>query len=155
MRTNQEMFAELDEFIASVNYDSRELIAILHKAQEIFGYLPMVVQSHIASKINVNVSKVYGVVTFYSFFTMEPKGEYIINICLGTACFVRGAQPILEKFEDLLEIKNGQTTKDGKFTISSLRCVGACALAPVVQINGKTYGNVKLEDVPKILAEYQ
>ncbi|MBQ8206720.1 MAG: NAD(P)H-dependent oxidoreductase subunit E [Bacilli bacterium] len=155
MRTNQEMFAELDEFIASVNYDSRELIAILHKAQEIFGYLPMVVQSHIASKINVNVSKVYGVVTFYSFFTMEPKGEYIINICLGTACFVRGAQPILEKFEELLEIKNGQTTKDGKFTITSLRCVGACALAPVVQINGKTYGNVKLEDVPKILAEYQ
>ena len=155
MRTNQEMFAELDKFIASVNYDSRELIAILHKAQEIFGYLPMVVQSHIASKINVNVSKVYGVVTFYSFFTMEPKGEYIINICLGTACFVRGAQPILEKFEELLEIKNGQTTKDGKFTITSLRCVGACALAPVVQINGKTYGNVKLEDVPKILAEYQ
>lgn len=155
MRTNQEMFAELDEFIASVNYDSRELIAILHKAQEIFGYLPMVVQSHIASKINVNVSKVYGVVTFYSFFTMEPKGEYIINICLGTACFVRGAQPILEKFEELLDIKNGQTTKDGKFTITSLRCVGACALAPVVQINGKTYGNVKLEDVPKILAEYQ
>ena len=155
MRTNQEMFAELDEFIASVNYDSRELIAILHKAQEIFGYLPMVVLSHIASKINVNVSKVYGVVTFYSFFTMEPKGEYIINICLGTACFVRGAQPILEKFEELLEIKNGQTTKDGKFTITSLRCVGACALAPVVQINGKTYGNVKLEDVPKILAEYQ
>ena len=155
MRTNQEMFAELDEFIASVNYDSRELIAILHKAQEIFGYLPMVVQSHIASKINVNVSKVYGVVTFYSFFTMEPKGEYIINICLGTACFVRGEQPILEKFEELLEIKNGQTTKDGKFTITSLRCVGACALAPVVQINGKTYGNVKLEDVPKILAEYQ
>ena len=155
MRTNQEMFAELDEFIASVNYDSRELIAILHKAQEIFGYLPMVVQSHIASKINVNVSKVYGVVTFFSFFTMEPKGEYIINICLGTACFVRGAQPILEKFEELLEIKNGQTTKDGKFTITSLRCVGACALAPVVQINGKTYGNVKLEDVPKILAEYQ
>ena len=155
MRTNQEMFAELDEFIASVNYDSKELIAILHKAQEIFGYLPMVVQSHIANKINVNVSKVYGVVTFYSFFTMEPKGEYIINICLGTACFVRGAQPILEKFEELLEIKNGQTTKDGKFTITSLRCVGACALAPVVQINGKTYGNVKLEDVPKILAEYQ
>ena len=86
---------------------------------------------------------------------MEPKGEYVINICLGTACFVRGAQPILEKFEELLEIKNGQTTKDGKFTITSLRCVGACALAPVVQINGKTYGNVKLEDVPKILAEYR
>lgn len=155
MRTNQEMFAELDEFIESINNDPKELIAILHKAQGIFGYLPMIVQTHIANKLNINVSKVYGVVTFYSFFTMEPKGEYVINICLGTACFVRGAQPILEKFEELLEIKNGQTTKDGKFTITSLRCVGACALAPVVQINGKTYGNVKLEDVPKILAEYR
>ncbi len=155
MRTNQEMFLELDEFIESLNNDPKELIAILHKAQGIFGYLPMVVQSHIANKLGINVSKVYGVVTFYSFFTMEPKGEYIINICLGTACFVRGAQPILEKFEELLEIKNGQTTKDGKFTITSLRCVGACALAPVVQINGKTYGNVKLEDVKKILDEYR
>ena len=155
MKTNKEMFAELEEFIASVNYDSKELIAILHKAQGIFGYLPMVVQTFIANKLNINVSKVYGVVTFYSFFTMVPKGEYVINICLGTACFVRGAQQILEKFEELLEIKNGETTKDGKFTITSLRCVGACALAPVVQINGKTYGNVKQDEVAKILAEYQ
>ena len=155
MRTNAEMFKELDEFIESLNCDSSELIAILHKAQEIFGYLPMVVQTHIANKIKVNVAKVYGVVTFYSFFTMEPKGEYVINICLGTACFVRGAQQVLEKFEELLNIKNGQTPSDGKFTITSLRCVGACALAPVVQINGKTYGNVKIEEVAKILANYQ
>lgn len=155
MRTNAEMFAELDEFIESLNCDDRELIAILHKAQGIFGYLPMVVQSHIAKKLNINVSRVYGVVTFYSFFTMVPKGEYVINVCLGTACFVRGAQPVLEKFEELLGIKNGETTSDGKFTITSLRCVGACALAPVVQINGKTYGNVKLEEVAKILAEYK
>lgn len=155
MRTNAEMFAELDEFIESLNCDDRELIAILHKAQGIFGYLPMVVQSHIAKKLNINVSRVYGVVTFYSFFTMVPKGEYVINVCLGTACFVRGAQPVLEKFEELLGIKNGETTSDGKFTITSLRCVGACALAPVVQINGKTYGNVKLDEVAKILAEYK
>lgn len=155
MRTNAEMFAELDEFIESVNNDDKELIAILHKAQGIFGYLPMVVQTHIAKKLNINVSRVYGVVTFYSFFTMVPKGEYVINICLGTACFVRGAQPVLEKFEELLGIKNGETTSDGKFTITSLRCVGACALAPVVQINGKTYGNVKLDEVAKILAEYK
>lgn len=155
MRTNAEMFAELDEFIESLNCDDRELIAILHKAQGIFGYLPIVVQSHIAKKLNINVSRVYGVVTFYSFFTMVPKGEYVINVCLGTACFVRGAQPVLEKFEELLGIKNGETTSDGKFTITSLRCVGACALAPVVQINGKTYGNVKLDEVAKILAEYK
>ena len=153
MRTNQEMFAELDEFIESVNNDSRELIAILHKAQEIFGYLPMLVQTHIANKINVNVSKVYGVVTFYSFFTMEPKGEYIINICLGTACFVRGAQPILEKFEELLDIKNGQTTKDGKFTITSLRCVGACGLAPVFTVNGEVYGKATVQKLDQVLEE--
>ena len=97
MRTNQEMFAELDEFIESINNDPKELIAILHKAQGIFGYLPMIVQTHIANKLNINVSKVYGVVTFYSFFTMEPKGEYVINICLGTACFVRGAGKLLDK----------------------------------------------------------
>ena len=155
MKTNAEMFKELDEFIDSLDCNPAELIAILHKAQEIFGYLPMVVQTHIANKINVNVAKVYGVVTFYSFFTMEPKGEYVINICLGTACFVRGAQQVLEKFEELLSIKNGQTTSDGKFTITSLRCVGACALAPVVQINGKTYGNVKIEVEALILAEYK
>ncbi len=155
MRTNAEMFAELDEFIDSLKCDEKELIAILHRAQGIFGYLPMVVQTHIAKKLNINVSKVYGVVTFYSFFTMVPKGENVINVCLGTACFVRGAQPVLEKFEELLKIKNGETTEDGKFTITSLRCVGACALAPVVQVNGKTYGHVSVDDVAKILAEYQ
>ena len=106
MRTNEEMFKELDEFIESVNCDSAELIAILHKAQEIFGYLPMVVQCHIANKINVNVAKVYGVVTFYSYFTMEPKGEYVISVCMGTACFVRGSGKILERIEEILQIKN-------------------------------------------------
>ena len=155
MELDNKKYQELAKYIEELDYKPTELIAILHRAQGIFGYLPMVVQSFIAKKLNINVSKVYGVVTFYSFFTMVPKGEYVINICLGTACFVRGAQPILEKFEELLGIKNGQTTEDGKFTITSLRCVGACALAPVVQINGKTYGNVKLEEVAKILAEYK
>ena len=154
MKTNAEMFKELDEFIESVNCDSAELIAILHKAQEIFGYLPMVVQCHIANKINVNVAKVYGVVTFYSYFTMEPKGEYVISVCMGTACFVRGSGKILERIEEILQIKNGETTPDGKFTITTLRCVGACGLAPVVQINDKTYGNITPEDVEAILASY-
>lgn len=155
MRTNEEMFAELDEFIESLHNDPEELIAVLHRAQGIFGYLPMVVQKHIAKKLNINVSKVYGVVTFYSFFTMVPKGENVINVCLGTACFVRGAQQVLDKFEELLKIKNGHTTEDGKFTLTSLRCVGACALAPVVQINGKTYGKVKASEIASILANYQ
>lgn len=154
MKTNEEMFKELDDFIDSLNSDPKELIAILHRAQDIFGYLPMVVQTHIARKLNINVSKVYGVVSFYSFFSMKPKGENVIAICLGTACFVRGSGKILERVEELLGIKNGETTPDGKFTITTLRCVGACGLAPVMQINDKTYGNITPEDVERILAEY-
>lgn len=154
MKTNEEMFKELDDFIDSLNSDPKELIAILHRAQDIFGYLPMVVQTHIARKLNINVSKVYGVVSFYSFFSMKPKGDNVIAICLGTACFVRGSGKILERVEELLGIKNGETTPDGKFTITTLRCVGACGLAPVMQINDKTYGNITPEDVESILANY-
>ena len=154
MKTNKEMFDELGEFIASKNNDSTELIAILHRAQAIFGYLPMHVQSFIAEKLGINVSKVYGVVTFYSFFTMVPKGENVVNICLGTACFVRGADKILEKVEEILKIKNGETTPDGKFSLTTLRCVGAGGLAPVMQINDKTYGNITPDDVETILSQY-
>ena len=154
MKTNKEMFDELEEFIVSLDNNPSELIAILHRAQSIFGYLPMVVQSFIAKKLGINVSKVYGVVTFYSFFTMVPKGEYVINICLGTACFVRGADKILERVEEILKIKNGETTEDGKFTLTTLRCVGACGLAPVMQINDKTYGNISVDDVERILMDY-
>ena len=154
MRTNEEMFNELDTFIESLNFDEKELIAVLHRAQDIFGYLPMVVQTHIAKKLKISVAKVYGVVTFYSYFTMEPKGEYVISVCMGTACFVRGSGKILERIEEILKIKNGQTTEDGKFTLTTLRCVGACGLAPVMQINEKTYGNITPEDVESILATY-
>ena len=154
MKTNKEMFDELEEFIVSLNNNPSELIAILHRAQAIFGYLPMVVQTFIANKLGISVSKVYGVVTFYSFFTMVPKGEYVINICLGTACFVRGADKILERVEEILKIKNGETTEDGKFTLTTLRCVGACGLAPVMQINDKTYGNISVDDVERILMDY-
>ena len=112
MKTNKEMFDELEEFIVSVDNKPSELIAILHRAQSIFGYLPMNVQSFIACKLGINVSKVYGVVTFYSFFTMVPKGEYVINICLGTACFVRGADKILERVEEILKIKNNHRNID-------------------------------------------
>lgn len=154
MKTNKEMFDELDEFISSLNNNPSELIAILHRAQAIFGYLPMVVQNHIANKLNINVSRVYGVVTFYSFFTMVPKGANVINVCLGTACFVRGSGKILEKLEELLHIKNGETTPDGKFSLTTLRCVGACGLAPVIQINDKTYGNVTEDQIEEILSNY-
>ena len=154
MRTNEEMFAELDAFIESVGSDPSEMIAILHTAQGIFGYLPMKVQKHIADRIGVNVSQVYGVVTFYSFFTMKPKGENVISICLVTACFVKGSDKLLAACEKHIGIRNGETTADGRFSITTLRCVGACALAPVMQINGKTYGNITEDDVPGILDSY-
>lgn len=154
MELDNKKYQELAKYIEELDYKPTELIAILHRAQHLFGYLPREVQEFIADKLNINVSKVYGVVTFYSFFTMEKKGKYVINICMGTACFVRGADKILKEFEEKLGIKNGETTADGKFTLSTLRCVGACGLAPVVQVNGKTYGNATLETVTEILEEY-
>ena len=154
MELDNKKYQELAKYIEELDYKPTELIAILHRAQHLFGYLPREVQEFIADKLNINVSKVYGVVTFYSFFTMEKKGKYVINICMGTACFVRGADKILKEFEEKLGIKNGETTADGKFTLSTLRCVGACGLAPVVQVNGKTYGNATLETVAEILEEY-
>ena len=154
MEKDEKKFAELNSFIEELDCRPEELIAILHRAQHIFGYLPREVQEFIASKLNIPVSKVFGVVTFYSFFTMEKKGKYVINVCLGTACFVRGADKILKEFESRLGIKNGETTEDGRFTLTTLRCVGACGLAPVVQVNGKTYGNATVETVKQILEEY-
>ena len=154
MELDVKKYQELEEYINELGAKSEELIAILHRAQHIFGYLPREVQEFIAEKLHINVSKVYGVITFYSFFTMERKGKYVINVCLGTACFVRGADKILKEFEARLGIKNGETTADGKFTLSSLRCVGACGLAPVVQVNGKTYGNATIETVKEIIEEY-
>ncbi|MCK9168169.1 MAG: NAD(P)H-dependent oxidoreductase subunit E, partial [Bacteroidales bacterium] len=125
---------KLEEVCNSFNNDPGELINVLHKAQEIFGYLPSEVQEVISSKLNVPVAKVYGVVTFYSFFTMTPKGRFPISICTGTACYVRGAEKVLDEFKKELKIEVGQTTADGKFSLSCLRCVGACGLAPVVMI---------------------
>ena len=130
-----------------------ELINILHKAQDTFGYLPREVQEIIARQLGIPVSKVYGVVTFYSFFTMTPKGEHPISVCMGTACYVRGAEKVLDEFKRVLGINVGETTSDGKYSLSSLRCVGACGLAPVVLIGEKVYGPIVPGDVEKILKE--
>lgn len=145
-----------DELLAICNEHGNqpgELINILHKAQHLFGYLPAEVQQVVASSLNIPVSKVYGVVTFYSFFTMTPKGEHPISVCMGTACYVRGAEKVLDEFKRILKINVGETTPDGKFSLSSLRCVGACGLAPVVLIGEKVYGRVVPGDVEKILKE--
>ncbi|GAA0779331.1 NADH-quinone oxidoreductase subunit NuoE [Clostridium subterminale] len=149
------MFKELDDFIESLPSKDGALIEVLHRAQHIFGYLPKEVQTFVADKLNLPVSKVYGVVTFYSFFTTEPRGKNVINVCMGTACFVRGAGDILKEFEKELSIKSGQTTEDMKFTLGSLRCVGACGLAPVLTINDKVYGHCTPDQVKSILAEYE
>lgn len=148
------MFKELDEWVAALPSKEGMLIAVLHRAQEIFGYLPRKVQVHVARLLDLPAAQVNGVVTFYSFFTEEPRGEYVINVCMGTACFVRGADAVLHELEKQLGIKAGQTTADGRFTIDALRCVGACGLAPVISINEKVYGRVEASQVAGILKEY-
>jgi len=132
-----------------------ELINILHQVQHKLGYLPAEVQEVIAKELKIPVVKVYGVVTFYSFFTMIPHGENPISICMGTACYVRGAEQILAEFKRELNVKVGESTGDGKFSINCLRCVGACGLAPVVMVGEKIYGRVALSQVKDIIAEYR
>jgi NADH-quinone oxidoreductase subunit E/NADP-reducing hydrogenase subunit HndA len=138
------------------SFDNREgeLINVLHKTQGTFGYLPAEVQEVIAEKMGISAARVYGVVTFYSFFSMTPRGEFPISICTGTACYVRGAETVLEEFKKKLEIQVGDTTSDGRFSLSCLRCVGACGLAPVVLVGDKTYGRVAPDDVENILDEF-
>jgi len=155
IKLSERKILELKEVCRSFNNEKGELINILHKAQSIFGYLPAEVQEIIAKEINVSVAHVYGVVTFYSFFTMTPKGEHPVSICLGTACFVRGADKVLEEFKKELQIQVGETTADGKFSLSCLRCVGACGLAPVVMVGDKVFGRVSPDGVKEIIAEYR
>lgn len=146
---------ELKDICKSFNNEKGELINVLHKAQGLFGYLPAEVQEVISKELNVSVAHVYGVVTFYSFFTMTPKGEHPVSICLGTACYVRGADKVLEEFKRILNIQVGETSADGKFSLSCLRCVGACGLAPVVTVGNKVYGRVSPDGVKDIVAEYR
>ena len=145
---------ELVEVCRYFNNDPMELIHVLHKAQGIFGYLPAEVQEIVARELKIPVAKVYGVVTFYSFFSMIPKGKNPISICMGTACYVRGGEKVLEEFKRKLKVEVGETTIDGKFSLNCLRCVGACGLAPVVMVGDKTYGRVSPDGVAEILAEY-
>lgn len=143
------------EICKSFDNKAGELINVLHKTQEFFGYLPAEVQEEIAEGLKISVAKVYGVVTFYSFFTMLPKGRYPISVCTGTACYVRGAEKVLDEFKRILKVPVGETTADGKFSITCLRCVGACGLAPVVMVGDKTYGRVTTDMVKGILKEYE
>lgn len=143
------------EICANFSNDERELINVLHQVQNKLGYLPAEVQELIAQELKTSTAKVYGVVTFYSFFTMLPQGEFPISVCMGTACYVRGAEQVMDEIKRQLKIDVGETTADGKFSLNALRCVGACGLAPVVLIGEKVHGRVAPSDVRKILAEHK
>jgi len=145
---------KLDEFIETVPKNQSSLIAVLHKAQKLFGYLPSELQEYIGEKLNISTANVFGVVTFYSYFTTEPKGKHVISICMGTACFVKGSSDVLNEFERKLGIRAGETTPDGKFTIETIRCIGACGLAPVITIDDKVYGHCTVDMVDKILQNF-
>lgn len=155
-------FAELDAFIGGLGIDRDNerrrgyLIQVLHRAQDIFGYLPREVQTFVAKKLYLSEAAVSGVVSFYNYFTTEPKGKYCINVCLGTACYVKGSEKVLSEIERVLGIKADTTpTEDGLFSISALRCVGACGLAPVMVVNGKVYGKVTPAKAVQIVNEYK
>ena len=131
------------------------LMMILSTVQKKYGYIPLEVQEIISEKTGIPVAEIYGVVTFYSFFSLKPKGKYVLGICLGTACYVKNSQQVVDKFSSLLGIQPGETTKDGLFTIEAIRCIGACALAPAMSINGKVYPKVTPDQVGKIIDEYR
>ncbi len=131
------------------------LMTILQKAQDIYGYLPIEVQTIIAKELSIPLEKVYGVVTFYSQFSLNPKGKYKISVCLGTACYVKGSGDIFNKLEEVLGIKGGECTVDGKFSLEACRCIGACGLAPVLTVNEEVYGRLTVDDVKDIIAKYE
>lgn len=150
----KEKFEELKSYIETLESKEGVLINVLHKAQEIFGYLPKEVQLFIAKSLDVPSSEVFGVVSFYSYFTTKPRGEHTISVCMGTACFVKGADKVLARIMEKLGVGVGETTSDGKFTLNDVRCIGACGLAPVVTIGEKVYGNVTVEDIDDILDDF-
>lgn len=145
----------IKEVCANFNNEEKELINVLHQVQNKLGYLPAEVQELIANELKTSTAKVYGVVTFYSFFTMLPQGEHPISVCMGTACYVRGAEQVMDELKRQLKIEVGETTADGKFSLNALRCVGACGLAPVILIGEQVHGRVAPSDIRKILAEHR
>lgn len=148
-----------DEFLDSL-FDTYlpikdNLIQMLNEIQDHYGYVPSDVQMKLSEFLKVPMAEIYGVVTFYSRFTLKPKGKYSISVCLGTACFVKGSQKLMDRLKERLKIEEGETTKDGKFSIEAQRCVGACGLAPVFTVNGKVYGKATVKMLDKVLDELE
>jgi NADH-quinone oxidoreductase subunit E/NADP-reducing hydrogenase subunit HndA len=152
---NKDKIEQLKDFIEQNKNKQGALMPVLHKAQELIGYLPIEIQNMISEELNVPLSEVYGVATFYSQFSLIPKGEYKVGVCLGTACYVKGSQAILDKVKEELGIEVGQTTADGKFSLQATRCLGACGLAPVMVVNEDVYGRLAPDDVQGILRKYK
>ncbi len=156
VQTQNQLYDRLKQVIDEKKNLRNPLIEILRTAQEIFGYLPIEVQEFIANEMGIPASKIYGVVTFYNFFSMKPRGKYTLNVCLGTACYVKGAPRLLQMLSENLGVGLGETTPDGLFTISAVRCVGACSLAPVFVIGEDTFGRIENKDkVAEILKQYK
>ncbi|HLP04879.1 MAG TPA: NADH-quinone oxidoreductase subunit NuoE [Paludibacter sp.] len=155
VKLSEDKVNKIKEICELFGNEAGELINVLHQTQNVFGYLPAEVQEVIAHCLQISTAQVYGVVTFYSYFTMIPKGKFPISICTGTACYVRGAEKVLEEFKRQLGIAVGQTSEDGRFSLNCLRCVGACGLAPVVLVGEKVYGRVSPDGVKAIIEAYK
>ena len=152
---NAAAVAKIEEICSRYTDENTPLMMILSDIQNEYGYIPLEVQELVSEKTGISVAEIYGVVTFYSFFSLTPKGKYVIGCCLGTACYVKGAQNVIDKFSEILEIGPGETSKDGLFTLDALRCIGACGIAPAVSINGKVYPKVEVGQVPNIIKSYR
>lgn len=153
-RGTKEQEEKLMAMIAELKDQPGSLMPIMQRAQDIYGYLPIEVQTMISDATGAPLEKIYGIATFYAQFALAPKGEYRISVCLGTACYVKGSQSVLDKLIELLKIKEGECTPDGKFSLEACRCVGACGLAPVMMINDDVYGRLTPDMIEGILAKY-
>ena len=146
---------QITEIVERYKNEETPLMMILEAIQSEYGYIPLEVQELVSSLMNIPVAEIYGVVTFYSFFSLTPKGKYVIGVCLGTACYVKGSQLVMDKFSEILGIKPGETTEDGLFTLDALRCIGACGIAPAISINGKVYPKMSVDKVQAVIDEYR
>lgn len=155
MRLKREAVKLIESICDRYKDEPTPLMLVLSDIQKEYGYIPLEVQEIVSQKLGIPTSEIYGVVTFYSFFSLTPKGKYVIGVCLGTACYVKGGQNIVDQFSTLLKIKAGETTEDGLFTLDALRCIGACGIAPAVTVNGKVFSKVSVDQVPKIIDSYK
>ena len=146
---------EMSSILEKYSKDKSNLIQILNEVQENYGYIPKYSQISISEYLDIPLAEIYGVITFYARFTLKPKGKYNIAVCLGTACFVKGSEKLLDKAKEILKIDVGETTEDGKFSLEATRCIGACGLAPVFTVNEEVYGKATPELMEKVIAEYK